>query len=147
MHLFSIQTVFSNILLVFLVFFPIYMTILLMLSVRKDKNSNFRLIVSIKCYNLLFIFPGFCSLSFQDRENVAAKSWMYHSHSSPSLASSALTSCTPFQPIDNVSCHSTFCLCHNPVVRCAPVIVTHCVFPELTYRTCSVVSVFSVTMK
>lgn len=78
------------------VFFPIYMTILFILSVCKDKNSNFHLIVSIKCYNFLFIFPGFCFWSLQYRENVAAKFWMYHSHSSPSLASPASTSCAPF---------------------------------------------------
>lgn len=94
-------------------FFSIYMTILLILSVLKDKNSNFCLIVSINCYNLLFIFPGFWFLCFQDRDNVAAKFWMYHSHSSPSLASSALTSCTPFQPIDNVSCRSSGQMCSS----------------------------------
>lgn len=71
LHPFSIQTIFSNMLLFGFVF-PIYITILFILSVCKDYISNFYF-VSLKCYNLQFIFPGFCFLNLPGQRKCSCK--------------------------------------------------------------------------
>lgn len=138
-------------LLLFWFFFPFCMTILFILFVRKDKNSNFHPIVSIKCYNLLFIFLGFCFGSSQVKEKVAAK-FLDVSFSQlfiPCIISFNFLCSFSFQLMGDISHCSTFCLFHNLVVRRAPVILTHSVFPELAAQALWSLIVLSnsVTMK